>query len=339
MHLPSYTWYARMKNLRFPTLAALAVATCACAGQTVKSDPVALQPTIVPASAPRTNEPLEPVLPSTETPESSRISDKDVAEIAPKVTTVDHMAEHASASETSLAGAHHGVVSAAQPKAAPTSDVEEEAALIYGHQEPNDPWEGYNRRIHRFNNAADRFVTRPLAIAYDKVTPDPVQASIGKFFGNLREPGTAVNEILQGRPVHAAQTIGRFLVNTTVGVGGLFDPATRFGMPQYNEDLGQTFAMWGWRDSRYLVLPLLGPRTARDSVGMLGEQPLSPLGYVKNSMTANGLSILQLADGRSRMLPMDEMRKGATDDYALVRDMWMQRRNHQIDQDRRPPMD
>jgi phospholipid-binding lipoprotein MlaA len=196
-----------------------------------------------------------------------------------------------------------------------------------------------NRRIHRFNNAIDRIFARPLAIAYDKITPDPVQASIGKFFGNLGEPGTAVNQILQGRPVRALQTLGRFLVNTSVGIGGLFDPATRFGIPQYNEDLGQTFAMWGWRDSRYLVLPLLGPRTARDSVGMVGEQSLSPASYIDDTRTANGLRVLQLTDGRARLLPMDDMRRDAVDEYALVRDVWTQRRIRQIDQDRRPPTD
>lgn len=245
------------------------------------------------------------------------------------------------------AGSDNPVASAAIPEipvVAPpddmaTSDPEEDAALIYGPEGVKDPWEGYNRRIHRFNNAADRYFARPLAIAYDKVTPDPVQASIGKFFGNLREPGTMVNQVLQGRPVRAAQTLGRFLVNTTVGIGGLFDPASRFGMPNYNEDLGQTFGMWGWRNSRYLVLPLLGPRTARDSVSMLGEQPLSPLGYVGSSMAANGLRILQMADGRSRLLPTDDVRKQAVDEYALVRDAWLQRRNRQIDQDRRQPKD
>jgi len=329
-----------MKILRLLALAVLAMATCACAGQSVKSDPAAFQAPLVPTSAPGVSEPLELVLSSTGSHESPALSDADAAKIDAKETAVDPTAEPpVSASDTPLAGAQREVASSAQTDETPASDIEEETALIYGNKDVKDPWEGYNRRIHRFNNAADRFFVRPLAVAYDKVTPDPVQASIGKFFGNLREPGTAVNEILQGRPVRATQTLGRFLVNATVGVGGLFDPATRFGMPQYKEDLGQTFAMWGWRDSRYLVLPLLGPRTARDSVSILGEQRLSPLSYVKNSMTANGLTILQLTDGRSRMLPMDEMRKGAVDDYALVRDMWMQRRNHQIDRDRRPPRD
>lgn len=338
MHLPLATWGVHVKVLRFLALAVLAMATCACASRSVKSDPVAFQATIVPASAPSMSELLESGLSSTELHESPRISEADAVRIEVKEKAVNHATEPPiPASHASLAGARSEIASAAQRDETPASDIEDEAALIYGNKQVKDPWEGYNRRIHRLNNAADRFFARPLAITYDKVKPDPVQASIGKFFGNLREPGMAVNEILQGRPVRATQALGRFLVNDTVGVGGLFDPATRFGMPQYKEDLCQTFAMWGWRDSRYLVLPLLGPRTARGSVGMLGERPLSPLGYVKDSMMANGLSILQLADGHSRMLPMDEMRKGTVDDYALVRDMWMQHRSRRIDQDRRPP--
>lgn len=197
----------------------------------------------------------------------------------------------------------------------------------------NDPWEGYNRRVYGFNNAVDKVVLRPVAKAYDWVTPDPVQASIGKFFGNLREPVTAVNQALQLRPGQAAQTVGRFVVNSTVGVAGLFDPATSFGIPKGNEDFGQTLGAWGWRDSRYFVMPLLGPRTVRDTVGMFGDQPLSPLGRVDSTGLANSLTLVQMADGRARMLQMDGMREYAVDEYAMVRDMWMKRRTEQIEKD------
>lgn len=203
----------------------------------------------------------------------------------------------------------------------------------------NDPWEGFNRRVYGFNATIDRFALRPLAIVYEKITPDPVQSRVTKFFANLRQPGTAVNQTLQGRPVGTLQTMGRFAVNTTVGIGGLFDPASRFGLPSYDEDFGQTLAAWGWHDSRYLVLPLLGPRTVRDSVGMVGDWPLSPIGYVQNDMVANGLNILQLASARARLLPMDDARAQAADEYALLRDTWMQHRLYKTEQDQRGDVD
>lgn len=197
-----------------------------------------------------------------------------------------------------------------------------------------DPWESYNRRMHSVNNVIDKYFARPLAVAYDKVTPDVVQSSVSRFFRNLREPGTAINQALQGRPAHAAQSVGRFAVNTTVGIGGLFDPATSFGMEKRDgEDFGQTMATWGWRDSRYLVMPLLGPRTVRDTVAIVGDQPLSPVGYVQDTGAANVLQILQMADGRARMLPVDQARRDALDEYAFVRDAWAQRRKQQIEQD------
>jgi phospholipid-binding lipoprotein MlaA len=105
-------------------------------------------------------------------------------------------------------------------------------------------------------------------------------------------------------------------------------------MPKANEDFGQTLAAWGWRDSRYLVMPLLGPRTVRDAVGMFGDQPLSPIGRVDSSLVASGLTVLQLTSARAGALPMDEMRRGALDEYVMVRDAWMQRRSYLIGQER-----
>jgi len=232
---------------------------------------------------------------------------------------------------TSLAG---GVEVASTATAEEAVAVGREAKTPPPEAIVQDPWEGYNRRMHSVNNVIDKYFTRPLAVAYDKVTPDVVQSSVSSFFRNLREPATAVNQALQGRPAHAAQSVGRFAVNTTVGIGGLFDPATSFGMEKRDgEDFGQTLATWGWRDSRYLVLPLFGPRTVRDTVAIVGDQPLSPVGYVQDAGAANALQILQMADGRARMLPMDQARRDALDEYAFVRDAWAQRRKQQIDQD------
>ena len=197
----------------------------------------------------------------------------------------------------------------------------------------DDPWEGFNRHVHGFNNTADQLVFRPLAVGYDTVAPAPVKAGVSRFFANLGMPATAVNQALQGRPRHAAQSLGRFAVNFTVGIGGVFDPATHFGVPQHApQDFGQTLATWGWSESRYLVLPLFGPRTLRDTVAIVGDQPLSPLGQVHSSVAAAGLQMMEVVDGRARMLPLDKFRRDAFDDYLLVRDAWAQRRKQQIQQ-------
>lgn len=193
-----------------------------------------------------------------------------------------------------------------------------------------DPWERFNRRMHRFNNAVDRSVARPVAKAYVKVMPEPVRSRVSNFFDNLGQPATAVNALLQGKVKHSAQAMGRFLINSTVGVAGLFDPASRMKIPEREEDFGQTLATWGWRRSRYLELPFFGPSTVRDAFGIAGDSPLQPVSYVEADKVRIGLTALNLVDMRTRLMAFDSLRDGASDDYLLVRDTWSQRRNFQI---------
>jgi phospholipid-binding lipoprotein MlaA len=144
-----------------------------------------------------------------------------------------------------------------------------------------------------------------------------------------------VNALLQGRPKQAGQTLARFAVNTTVGVAGIFDPATRMSLPSRNEDFGQTLGVWGWKRSRYVELPLFGPRTVRDVFGLVGDAPLAPLQYVEEDKVRVFAQGLQLVDVRTQLMAVDSMREGAADEYALVRDAWLQRRNYQINEDRK----
>lgn len=218
--------------------------------------------------------------------------------------------------------------------------AELDAAPLFAAASVHDPWEGFNRKMHRFNGAADRFVLRPVAVGYRRVAPEPVRAGVSRFFANLSLPATAMNQILQGRPGDAGRSLGRFVVNTTVGMAGLFDPSTSLGMTEPDEeDFGQTLATWGWRRSRYVVLPLLGPATIRDTIGVVGDQPLSPLTYVSDSATTNALLVLGIADRRAGMLPLDAIRGDAFDDYLFVRDAWSQRRKHRIEQNLRSGRD
>ena len=202
-----------------------------------------------------------------------------------------------------------------------------------------DPWEPLNRRVHRFNNAVDRRIAKPLAQAYVKVVPRPVRLGVGNFFNNLGQPVSALNALLQGKPKVAAQALGRFAINTTLGVGGLFDPATDAHLPNHSEDFGQTLGIWGWKRSRYVELPLFGPRTVRDVFGLIGDAPLSPLRQMDSDQGRIFLRGLQLVDVRTQLFAVDRMREGAADDYTLVRDAWLQRRRYQIYGDRQQKRD
>lgn len=198
-----------------------------------------------------------------------------------------------------------------------------------------DPWEPLNRRVFAFNSAVDRGFAKPLAKVYAQVVPRPVRLGVTNFFSNLGQPVSALNALLQGRPKAAGQSLGRFLVNSTLGIGGIFDPATDAEIPNQSADFGQTMGVWGWRDSRYLELPLFGPRTLRDGFGLVGDAPLSPLRQVSDDTVRFGLQGLQLVDLRTRLFAVDSMREGAADEYALIRDAWMQRRAYQIESVRR----
>lgn len=236
--------------------------------------------------------------------------------------------------------------------AAPTSDAleqpvdnsaEDDFAALYGSPADTqassmanpDPWEPYNRRVHRFNMAVDRSVARPLATTYVKVVPQFARTGVRNFFSNLRSPVTMVNQALQGRGNDAWDTLGRFLINTTVGVGGLFDPASADEVPKRSEDFGQTLGVWGWENSRYVELPFFGPRTVRDVVGMGGDMPLSPIRQIELDKARIGLQGLQLVDTRVQLMAVDGLRDSALDEYAMTRDAWLQRRSYQIQQDKR----
>ncbi|MDQ2139882.1 VacJ family lipoprotein [Alcaligenaceae bacterium B3P038] len=292
-----------MKNIQTLVLAVIVSSTSACASNATKNPATAEAPVITFAATP----PSETDNPPTGAIAGTRFSPA-IAFAQPAPSSADVPEETMQAEQ----------------------DPEEE----YATSVVQDPWERFNRKMHSFNNVLDRFVLRPVSVGYDRITPDPVQSGVSRFFGNLRLPATAVNQALQGRPGQAGDSIGRFVVNSTVGIAGLFDPATHIGLPQRaGEDFGQTLATWGWRDSRYLVMPLLGPRTVRDTASIVVDSPMSPISQIDKSGVADKLTIMQMVDGRAQMLKMDQVREDSLDDYTFVRDAWYQRRNRQIEQD------
>lgn len=211
-----------------------------------------------------------------------------------------------------------------------------DAASAPGSEGSFDPWQKFNRRMHRFNMALDRHVARPVAMGYVKAVPAPVRRSVGNFFNNVGQSTTMVNALLQGKPKRAGQSLSRFVINSTAGLGGLFDPATKAHIPNANEDFGQTLATWGWKKSRYVELPLLGPTTVRDTVGngvdsalTSGKGALSPL---RNATATARLALgsLALVEWRSQLLQYDSLRGSAPDDYLLLREFWLQHRQYEI---------
>ncbi|MDO6747706.1 MlaA family lipoprotein [Gilvimarinus sp. 1_MG-2023] len=192
-----------------------------------------------------------------------------------------------------------------------------------------DPWEGFNRAIFAFNDVADTYVVRPVAVGYETITPEPVQLGVGNFFGNLKEVPNVFNSILQGKFGRAGKDTGRFLINTTLGVAGLFDVASHMGIPRTEgEDFGQTLAKWGVPNGPYLMLPVLGPRTLRDAAGMPIDWVTDPKTYVGHTRTSYEIKAIELLDTRAGLLSLEQ--DIGSDKYALYRDIYLQRREYLI---------
>lgn len=191
-----------------------------------------------------------------------------------------------------------------------------------------DPWEKYNRKVHGLNRAFDKAVFKPVARTYMRL-PRRARDSVGNFFNNLQQPVVALNQILQGEPKQAGQATGRFLLNFTLGIGGLFDPATKANIPYRENDFGQTFALWGWDRSRYFVLPLFGASTVRDGFGRLINSRVSPINKATQEIGWPS-TVVYAIHSRASALPNEAFMEGAQDDYILLRDVYFQRRACQI---------
>ena len=207
-------------------------------------------------------------------------------------------------------------------------------------RDPKDPLEPYNRAMFKFNTDFDNAFVKPIAKGYKAVVPEPVDQGVTNFFNNINYVNSAVNNLLQVKVSRFGTDVGRVVVNTTVGVGGLIDVATNMGLPSYKEDFGQTFGYWGDVDSPYLVLPFLGPSTLRDTMGIPGNIMANPFFHVWNtSKPANWTMIgLDVIDTRADLLSAtDLLDTAATDPYAFVRDAYLQKRRNAIFDGNPPP--
>ncbi|MGH1371179.1 MAG: MlaA family lipoprotein [Cellvibrionaceae bacterium] len=194
----------------------------------------------------------------------------------------------------------------------------------------DDPWEGMNRKIFVFNDTLDNYVVKPVAKGYLAVTPDPVETGVSNFFENLGEVGNILNDVLQWKWGQAANDTGRLLVNSTVGIAGIFDVAKHVGLPRSEgEDFGQTLASWGVGQGPYLVLPFLGPSNLRDLGGMPVDSYANPIGYIDHVPTRNSTYATDLLDTRASLIAAEDLISG--DKYSFMRDAFLQRREYLIE--------
>ncbi len=214
-----------------------------------------------------------------------------------------------------------------------SSDPEVQAELA----ETNDPFEPFNRQMFAFNMALDTLILKPISVVYRDAVPDGVKGVIRNFVDNLKLPFTAVNDMAQGNMDRAGDALGRFMVNSTFGMAGLFDATKDMGVnhPYHSEDFGQTLATWGLEDGPYLVLPIFGPSNFRDSVGLAVGFVADPAGYLVTEVGGSGMTFAttgaDAVDFRAENIEtIDTLQKQSLDFYATVRSLYRQRRESEI---------
>lgn len=201
-----------------------------------------------------------------------------------------------------------------------------------------DPYESLNRQVFAFNRAVDNVTTKPLAKGYRKITPRIARRSVSNVLDNLTTPRSALNNFLQGKPGRGFNEIGRFVFNSTLGLGGTIDIAGYGGMPSYEEDFAQTFAVWGLADGPYLVLPFLGPQTLLTTIALPLDYYSDLRRHIPDGGTRDRLLGLSIIDTRYRLLPVDTLLDESNDPYITLRESFRQNREYEI-YDGDPPVD
>ena len=197
---------------------------------------------------------------------------------------------------------------------------------------PRDPWEPFNRGVTDFNDGVDRIVLKPVATLYREKVPPLVRTGVSNFFGNLADLWSAANSVLQFRLQDAGESFARFQINTTFGIGGIFDVASDLQIEKHREDFGQTLGRWGVPAGPYVVLPLLGPSTLRDTVALPVDWRGDLVRYIDPAGTREALTALRLVDRRANLLRVGNvLEEAALDRYTFTRDAYLQRRLAEID--------
>lgn len=199
---------------------------------------------------------------------------------------------------------------------------------------PGDPFEGFNRAMFSFNEGVDNAVLKPVATGYKAVVPEPARDCVGNVFSNINDVFVSINSLLQGKPGDAITDACRVLINSTVGLLGCFDVASKVGLEKHNRDFGQTFGKWGFAAGPYLVLPILGPSSIRDGVGTLIYSNLDPV-WANHIPTRNVAFSLRAVNRRADFLDATNvLEEAALDKYSFVRDAYIQRRRGMVEEER-----
>ncbi len=200
-----------------------------------------------------------------------------------------------------------------------------------------DPIEPINRGIYSFNNTFDHYLFKPIAKGYDAILPGPIKTGVSNVFQNMSDAQSLVSDALQLKGAKFGDDLGRVMLNTTFGIGGLFDLATPMGIERGNEDIGQALGYWGIGAGPYLVIPFLGPSSLRDAVGRYGDAQINPVSFVSSVPVRNSLTGLSVLDARVSLFPAEDlMNQAALDRYTFLRSAYLQRRQSLVLDGKRP---
>jgi phospholipid-binding lipoprotein MlaA len=202
-----------------------------------------------------------------------------------------------------------------------------------------DPWETWNRKVFAFNENLDQYFLKPVATGYSKVVPQLVRQGVDNFFRNAADAWSAVNDVLQGKGQPAFDNVVRFTTNSTFGIFGIFDIATEMGVERHNEDFGQTLGRWGFGPGAYVVWPLFGPSTVRDSIALPLDRVASPAFLINDGASQFAITVLQIVNTRANLLGASQVLDDiALDKYTFLRDAYLQRRRSLIYDGDAPPL-
>ncbi len=213
------------------------------------------------------------------------------------------------------------------------------ASPTFAEDANNDPYENYNRHAFKLNQTLDKVFFKPIATVYKTILPWPVTKGISNFFSNLEQVPTIINDLLQADFYDATADTWRLVINTTIGVGGFVDVASRINLPAHSQDFGLTLAKWGYRSSAYFIVPILGPRTVRDAISWpINYGVFSVYPYINDMSWRNGLTAGSFINARAQLLDFDQTIKQASfDPYIFQRNAYLQRRNYLIRQNSNLP--
>jgi phospholipid-binding lipoprotein MlaA len=210
--------------------------------------------------------------------------------------------------------------------------------------DPSDPWQSMNKSTQSFNDGVDKHILKPVAVAYVNATNADVKQGVTNFFSNINDIGVSINDFFQLKPLNGGMDFSRFLINSTVGVVGIFDVASKMDLPKHNEDFGQTLGVWGVPSGPYLVLPFFGPSSPRETAGLIGDAFMNPLTYfslfggVAGSATAAGANAVNVTDHRADLIPAEKViNEGSTGNrYDFIKSSYQQHRQYLINDGNSP---